>query len=180
MFSMGMRPNVTDNSPGRGYRFFTGETVFQFGQGLSYTTFLYSWIEATRISRETIIADTQQYGIYPSRAPVRGVASVLVTNNGTRAGDVSVLLFVEPMNPGQGLSLLSLHKSLTSLLRTDGNPLQYLADFERIFLEPGQSQVVNFDLTAFTFAVVDRDGKYQTPSGTWTMRVEDQRFPIQL
>ena len=102
MFSMGMRPNVTDNSPGRGYRFFTGDTVFQFGQGLSYTTFLYSWIEATHIPRETIIADTQTYGIYPSRAPVRGVASVLVTNNGTMAGDVSVLLFIEPMSPGQG------------------------------------------------------------------------------
>ena len=102
MFNMNMRPNVTQNSPGRGYRFFTGDTVFNFGQGMSYTTFSYSWSGVSDMTRNTIIADTQQYGIYPSRAPVRGVASVLVTNNGTKAGDVSVLLFIEPTSPGQG------------------------------------------------------------------------------
>ena len=66
------------------------------------------------------------------------------------------------------------------LITTDGNPLQYLAGFDRIFLEPGQSQNVDFDLTAFTFTVVDREGKYQTPSGTWTLRVEDQRYTLEL
>ena len=102
MFNMNMRPNVTQNSPGRGYRFFTGDTVFNFGQGMSYTTFNYSWNGVTHIPREAINADTLQYGIYPSRAPVRGTASVLVTNTGAKAGDVSVLLFIEPTNPGQG------------------------------------------------------------------------------
>lgn len=36
--------------PGRGYRYFTGTPVFEFGAGLSYTTFTYDWSGTNRRS----------------------------------------------------------------------------------------------------------------------------------
>jgi len=41
MFDMQMRPSPTN--PGRTYKFYTGQAVFEFGYGLSYTTFDYAW-----------------------------------------------------------------------------------------------------------------------------------------
>ncbi len=38
---MQMRPSTTN--PGRTYKFYTGKTIFEFGYGLSYTTFNYNW-----------------------------------------------------------------------------------------------------------------------------------------
>ena len=42
---------------------------------------------------------------------------------------------------------------------SDGNPIKYLAGFERINLGPGQSETVTFNLSAVTFAVADADGQ---------------------
>ncbi len=36
-----MRPSST--SPGRTYKFYTGQPIFEFGYGLSYTNFSYVW-----------------------------------------------------------------------------------------------------------------------------------------
>jgi hypothetical protein len=90
--------------------------------------------------------------------------SILVTNTGTIAGDVSVLLFVVPPNAGQGATSASPHCScccscMCAASVSDGNPIKYLAGFQRINLGPGQSETVNFNLSAVTFAVADADGQ---------------------
>ena len=36
---MGMRPNKQTGNPGRSYRFYTGQPIFKFGEGMSYTSF---------------------------------------------------------------------------------------------------------------------------------------------
>lgn len=38
-----MRPNATTGSPGRTYRFYTGEPLWPFGFGLSFTQFELTW-----------------------------------------------------------------------------------------------------------------------------------------
>ncbi len=40
MFDMSMRPSTTN--PDRTYKFYTGQPVYEFGYGLSYTTFSYA------------------------------------------------------------------------------------------------------------------------------------------
>lgn len=46
MSNMNMRPNQSTGYPGRTYRFFTGKPIWEFGYGLSYSKFSYSFIKA--------------------------------------------------------------------------------------------------------------------------------------
>lgn len=51
MNDMNMRANPSRGYPGRTYRFFTGNRVYGFGQGLSYTSFTYNVVSApTKLS----------------------------------------------------------------------------------------------------------------------------------
>jgi beta-glucosidase len=71
---------------GRTYRYFTGEPLFPFGYGLSYTTFSYSGL--------TVPTTPVEAG-----SPV--VAEVTVTNTGKRVGDEVAQLYLEfPKVPG--------------------------------------------------------------------------------
>jgi len=82
MTNMDMRAN-----PGRTYKFFTGDPVFEFGYGLSYTQFKYSWMEAP----ENAILSTTL-----TQAPS---FRVKVTNIGNLAGDEVVLCFITNSDP---------------------------------------------------------------------------------
>ena len=79
--------SVTDLPPfesydmkGRTYRFFTGEPLYPFGHGLSYTTFAYSNL---RTNTDSATANDTV------------TVSVDVTNTGRRAGDEVVQLYVQ-------------------------------------------------------------------------------------
>jgi beta-glucosidase len=63
---------------GRTYRYFTGEPLFPFGHGLSYTTFAYRDL---RVPAEVQAGDTVR-------------VSVEVANTGSRAGEEVVQLYV--------------------------------------------------------------------------------------
>jgi beta-glucosidase len=84
-----------------------------------------------------------------------GRVSVLVTNTGERFGGVPVLMFVHAPQDG-------IHR-----------PLRELKGFEKIFLGPGQSREVCFDLDDRSFAVWDDgwkvfSGEYIIEIGTCT------------
>lgn len=123
--------NMTEMSmragPGRGYRFYTGTPVFSFGEGLSYTTFSYANIS---IANSTM-GQTQE--LWYSQLFIDGVASleINVTNTGRMAGSDVVLAFISNNNM-RPFYLPA--------------PIKELFGFTRIFLEPGQSQTVSFDL----------------------------------
>ena len=48
MNDMNMRADPFRGYPGRTYRFYTGNRVYGFGQGLSYTDFTYKFLSAPR------------------------------------------------------------------------------------------------------------------------------------
>jgi beta-glucosidase len=86
-------PPFTDYSiKGRTYRYFTGDPLYNFGYGLSYSTFRYS---ALRLSAELLEAGQ------PLTADVR------VTNSSNRAGDEVAQLYLIPP-AGEGYPLRSL------------------------------------------------------------------------
>ncbi|MFC6645791.1 glycoside hydrolase family 3 C-terminal domain-containing protein [Granulicella cerasi] len=74
----------------RTYRYFTGETLYRFGYGLSYTTFAYSPV---KLSTKKLAAGNTL------------TAEVTVTNTGKRAGDeVAELYLMPPAGSNGGLS----------------------------------------------------------------------------
>ena len=108
---------------GRTYRYFTGGVLYPFGHGLSYTTFTYS---APKL--------------------VKRLASVTVTNSGSRESDEVVQLYVA--KPGDS-----------------AKPV--LAGFSRIHLRPGESRTVNFDLDDRALSQVDAKGERKLVAGTY-------------
>merc|ERR1712100_833683 len=92
---MGMRPNATSGNPGRSYRFYTGPTVFSFGDGFSYTSF------DTEVSVSGLMGALAAHADVASQplhleAKTAAKVSVLVKNTGHREGDASVMLFAAP------------------------------------------------------------------------------------
>jgi len=160
---MGLRPNASAKSPGRTYRFYTGEPVYPFGFGLSYTTFEYQWInDPVTIARTTIATQIARADYSPFTAVPLVNRTVVVTNTGKVASDVTVLAFVEGPNPG-----------------INGNPIKQLIGFERVLkLQPGSKSSVIFPIRAHDLSYTSRDGKLAALVGTWQLTVEGKKYPI--
>eukprot|EP00998_Keelungia_sp_KM082_P008334 NODE_4520_length_776_cov_39.808937_g4497_i0.p1 GENE.NODE_4520_length_776_cov_39.808937_g4497_i0~~NODE_4520_length_776_cov_39.808937_g4497_i0.p1 ORF type:complete len:231 (+),score=83.00 NODE_4520_length_776_cov_39.808937_g4497_i0:98-694(+) len=134
-----MRPG-TDN-PGRTYKYYTGEPLFKFGEGMSYTTFKVTWIDNAGATR-TIDRSTR---MTPYAANV--------TNTGKVAGAETVMLFVTPSDPDA--------------------PLKQLVDFNKVYLQPGESQTVYFTLSAKDFTHVNKFGDKVLTKGDCVVRLEN-------
>lgn len=86
--------------------------------------------------------------------------SVTVENTGSRAGAEVVQLYVTP--PAGGL-----HR-----------PVRELKGFEKVFLRPGESRTVSFDLTERSFAVW-QDG-WRVPGGRYTLSIGGKSVCIDM
>jgi beta-D-xylosidase 4 len=168
MTNMNFRPNFTTGYPGRTFRFFTGTPVFEFGHGLSYTT----WEERVRSAaiapkfalkhsttsagvptvfaskvalRAWLAANTHDdSGVFaPAIEAAPSVVSVAVQieNTGNMAGDRVVLLFKAPPNAGLA-----------------GTPLQDLVAFERVSVVARTSQTLVLEVHARELTHINDEG----------------------
>ena len=110
-----------------------------FGYGLSYTTFAYSNL---RVDRQHFTKDDLL------------TVSVDVTNNGTRAGKESVLLY---------------SSDLIASMVPDGRRLR---QFEKIELQPQEKRTVTFRLPASDLAFVGYDGRWTLEEGDFQLTVD--------
>jgi len=121
----------------RTYRYFTGEPLYPFGYGLSYTTFSYSGLQMPEKS------------VAGSDVSVK----VTVTNTGSMAGDEVVQLY------------------LTDEKASTPRPVRQLAGFRRIRLEPGESRVVEFVISAEQFSMINEKEERVIEPGWFTVTV---------
>jgi beta-D-xylosidase 4 len=175
MFDMGMRPNASAGTPGRGHRFYTGAPVFPFGAGLSYSTFSLAWgaggapdgvVSPAAVTRQlpALRIDAVQKPA-PAHKPRRLrqlprvlSASVVVTNTGAVAAPRVVLAFVAP--PPQAVAQY-------------GAPQQALVWYGRTpTLRPGGSATLAFTLTARELSFAGPDGLPMAFEGDWQLRVD--------
>ncbi|CAF2121148.1 unnamed protein product [Rotaria magnacalcarata] len=139
MFDMQMRPSKTN--PGRTYKFFTGQAVYEFGTGLSYTEFAYSWGNDSSISSyklRTLMRNTND-----KRHVLVTRFRVNVTNTGSLAGDDVVLAFLEPPR--------------TSIIDPTP-PIKQLFGFQRVHLNVNESKEVYFSLYADSLLSIGHNG----------------------
>lgn len=118
------------------YAFGPHELLWRFGEGLSYTTFSY---ENPRLRDSAIAPDGST------------VASVDVTNTGSREADEIVQLYV--------------HQDVSSVTRAT----KELKGFQRIHLKPGERRTVSFPVTRDALALWDINMRQVVEAGTFTL-----------
>ena len=146
---------ASDSNPGRTYKFYKGQTVFPFGQGLSYSSFSYQTVE--RVQAQYTIAKL----IGNARADDRqaDVAwTVNVTNTGAVMSDVVVLAFVSSNASFAGVT----------------PPLKELFDYARLRLLPRQSEVVTFGLSYRVLSQVDENGHAWLLPGRYEVKLQNE------
>jgi hypothetical protein len=125
--------------------------LFSFGHGLSYTTFDYSQLELTGAEAGGLMATDGAVDI--------GCA---VRNSGQRAGAEVVQLY--------------LRDPVAQVTR----PVQYLAGFCRVTLEPGESRRVTFRLHADRTAFAGRSGRRVVEPGRIDVLIGSSATDIRL
>lgn len=126
---------------GRTYRYFSGEPLYPFGHGLSYTRFEYSNLE---LDRASVGADGSLQ------------ASLTVKNVGSRAGDEVVQLYVAPVDSKRPRA----NKDLRGIKRVALQPGQ--SSSVSFTLEPSRD-LRHYDVDANRYAV--DAGKYEVQVG---------------
>lgn len=157
MTDMSMRPSASN--PGRTYKFYTGQPVFEFGFGLSYTTFSYQWYngsESLSYSIESIIKKN------PNRINSRLQSfRINVTNVGSMDGDDAVLAYIIPPQV---------------LIDGQTPPIKQLFGFERIHLSVNETKQVFFPFDVQTLFTIARDGSKWLHPGQYRIAIGSQRM----
>lgn len=131
------RPNSLKQAYTSSYIDSPNEPAYPFGYGLSYTTFSYS-----------------DLNIIPGTSPdMHAEVSVKVTNQGQRAGEEIVQLYVQDKT--------------ASITR----PVKELKGFQKIMLEPGESKSVTFPITNETLGFYDNEMHYKIEPGDFIFMV---------
>lgn len=165
MLDMNVRPNKTTGCPGRTYRFYTGPTVFKFGDGLSYTQFDLQVSPSTTSLSLASIRNTIAVTRYrPHTAPAIVTFTLRVRNVGGMAGANTFLAFVSGPMAG-----------------TNGMPLRSLRGYVRSEeLATGETADLEIHLSAHAFAETGVDGLADGVPGVWMVRVNDVQIAINI
>jgi len=148
MTDMSLRPNAVN--PGRTYKWYTGKPVVEFGHGLHFTTFQFSWGK-----RPVVQYDIQQLVHTARRENPLDVATfdtfyINIENTGKVISDYVALLFLS----GDGGPIPRPIKSLISFARTHG-------------IEPSSSSTVELKVTLGSVARADERGDLWLFSGSY-------------
>ncbi len=162
MFDMSMRPSST--SPGRTYKFYTGQLAFEFGYGLSYTTFSYAWYNDTTTVSYSI--KSLMKNKYDTKDVLIQAFRVNVTNTGPMNGDDVVLAYIVPPQV--------LREGVTP-------PIKQLFGFERVNLNVGETKQVFFSLKIESILTIARDGSKWVHPGQYHIVIGNKpMFTIEL
>ncbi|KAH9295348.1 hypothetical protein KI387_038936, partial [Taxus chinensis] len=176
MTDMNMRPNPATGYPGRTYRFYTGRAVYRFGDGLSYTTYSHSVVQAPKLvslSMQTPHNNSCKGSLCTSVHVEHTNCQeqlfdvhVDVDNQGSIDGGHAVLLFYSP--PGGVQS---------------GSPQRQLVGFKKVNVGAGGTEKVHFSVDVCKdLSVVDEMGVRKLALGSHLLHVGDAKhsFDIQI
>ncbi|CAK9275996.1 unnamed protein product [Sphagnum jensenii] len=167
MTDMHMCPDRSSGYPGRTYRIYTGKIVYEFGYGLSYSTFTHVLTSAPA----ALIALTlqEQHCYHQWRASSNSICqtsnfalTILVQNVGGMDGKHSLLLFSE--TPTAGIK---------------GAPLRQLLAFETLYLGADEQRQLTFNIDPCTqLSTVKEDGTYMLDTGTHILTVGSAKHSV--
>jgi len=140
--------NMTD-PPGRSYKYYTGQPLWTFGWGLSYTTFKLTYNNnsdyAAPLDAVMKTGALREDGYH---------YEINVTNTGSVYGDEVVEAYFVPDN-------------MTLMSKEELPIIQQLFGFERVHVAPGETVTVYFDVDSTTLKVSDRAGNLVSSPGQY-------------
>ncbi|KAH6813509.1 beta-D-xylosidase 4 [Perilla frutescens var. frutescens] len=170
MTDMHMRPNPTTGFPGRTYRFYKGETVFSFGDGLSYTTFNHKLVTAPKVvhvplEEGHVCLSSKCKSIDAVEESCKNLGfniNLRVKNVGGMRGSHTVFLFSSPPQ---------VHNA----------PQKQLLGFQKLHLEPQGEGVVRFDVDVCKhLSIVDENGSRKVALGEHVLHVGSFKHSLRV
>ncbi|GAB4858723.1 Probable beta-D-xylosidase 7, variant 2 [Ancistrocladus abbreviatus] len=141
MTDMRMRPEKSTGYPGRTYRFYQGKKVYEFGYGLSYSSYSYKILsvsrdrlyldQSSRAQAAKILNSTRNYMLVSELGKrfcdkMKFLTVVEIKNLGKMAGRHPVLLFLKPSK------------------QKEGSPIKQLIGFQSVKLNEGERVEARF------------------------------------
>lgn len=176
MTDMRMRPDQSSGYPGRTYRFYKGKKVFEFGHGLSYTTFTYNFVSVSQKKLHLNQLSTTTKAVQDSNSvhylsvsdlgsekceKAKYSAVVGVKNEGEMDGRHPVLLFMGRENARKG------------------SPVKQLVGFRSVRLKAGERAEVEFELNPCEhFSRANEDGLMVIEEGNHYLLVGEEKYTI--
>jgi beta-D-xylosidase 4 len=161
MTDQSMRPSATN--PGRTYKFYTGEAIYPFGHGLSYSTFSYTRTEdkaGPLLQSSYHIADLAPSALTSDRNA--DIAFWLTINNtGEVVSDVTALAYLSS----------EVHSDYSGAISP---PIKQLFDFTHVrTLAPGDSVAVYFQLSYRSLVHTDQQGHQWLVPGQYRITINN-------
>ena len=151
-----------EEGPYIGYRWYEKNDIpvqFPFGYGLSYTDFTYSGLQ---LAHKTVKADASWDGLADGGKVLQTVR-VKVKNTGSVPGAEVVQLYVA--DPDASID----------------RPVKELKGFQKVFLQPGETQTVRFDLTQADLSWFDAEHhRWIAEPGTFEVLVGSSSADIRV
>ncbi|XP_076933812.1 beta-xylosidase/alpha-L-arabinofuranosidase 1-like [Bidens hawaiensis] len=170
MTNMKMRPDRVTGHPGQTYRFYRGKTVFPFGFGLSYTSYVYKLIKVPKLvsiplNRAPTCRSSTCHTIDAADPVCKDLhfdVDISVINMGKLSGSHTVLLFSSPP---------TIYNA----------PQKELIDFKKVRFGPWQRSVVRFRVDVCKqLSVVDEEGNRKVALGQHALQVGDIKHNVSV
>ncbi|KAJ6352855.1 hypothetical protein OIU76_001968 [Salix suchowensis] len=176
MTDMRMRPHPSTGNPGRTYRFYEGEKVFEFGYGLSYSDYSYAFASVTQ--DQLNVKDSSNPLSESSQTPgyrlvsdigeeqcenIKFKVTVSVKNEGEMEGKHPALLFARHAKPG------------------NGRPIKKLVGFQTVRLGAGEKTEIEYELSPCEhLSSANEDGVMVMEEGSQILLVGDKEHPVTI
>ncbi|KAF4360395.1 hypothetical protein CsatB_008389 [Cannabis sativa] len=182
MTDMRMRASPSSGYPGRTYRFYKGPKVFEFGYGLSYSTYSYKLSSPTQNKLYLNLSSSSIAVAAESQQPDSVIVSELSQEFcETKSFSVSVGVENEGEMEGKHSVLLFMKREINNNTNNGGNPLKQLVGFESVKLKAGERGEVEFRLSPCDhLSNANEDGMMVLEQGSRVLLVGEEEYPIHI
>ncbi|CAN6865838.1 unnamed protein product [Brassica oleracea] len=184
MSDMHMRADSSRGYPGRTYRFYTGDQVYKFGTGLSYTEFDYKILSApTRLGlSEVILQDSSSHKkllLQNGERELRYLQLDDLAVNSCESLRFNVRFSVRNTGEIDGSHVLMLYSRMPRVL--SGVPERQLIGFERVHVRSSEMVEAEFVIDPCKHLSVANDvGKRVIPLGVHDLVLGDLKHSLSL
>ncbi|KAL7002903.1 putative beta-D-xylosidase 5 [Sarracenia purpurea var. burkii] len=173
MTDMNMRANATRNFPGRTYRFYNGESIYEFGHGLSYSTFSKFITSApTTILLNSLPSKYPTSILFPNFTSQLNGQDIDISAINCTNSQFQVVIGVKNDGPMDGAHVVLVFWKPASSQGVVGTPNVQLVGFKRVEVKRGKTETVAVRIDVCKkLSLVGGDGRRKVVIGQHTLVV---------